>query len=263
MKLFRPPRRKGQKPDPACQSLWLVMSLPCIACRTASLLGEPASVSLASGPVLSWPAPALEHFALRLPRIVAGLHAQPHLRQLLYVRGPGPPPQGFDLVLMHACALRRAAPLCVELCSSSPPTRRARTQVTAISGDDILIHRLRALAAVAARSGSGGDDADEARCGDATCDRQAADNDKSPEETLFAQWAADAGEEDEEEEEEGEEEGVAEPVAEDGWLAVRSPRSGGGGRWSFPAIETRNGVIYKIDKVLTPGILVKRQHDLD
>ncbi len=40
MKLFRPPRRKGQKPDPACQSLWLVMALLCIACRTASFLAS-------------------------------------------------------------------------------------------------------------------------------------------------------------------------------------------------------------------------------
>ncbi len=134
--------------------------------------------------------------------------------------------------------------------------------MTAISGDGILIHRLRALAAVAARSGSGGDDADDETTGgsDATCDATPAETRTSPEETLFAKWAAGAGEE--EEQEEGEEEDVAEPVEEDGWLAVRSPRAGGG-QWTYPAIETRNGVIYKIDKVLTPGILVKGQHDLD
>ena len=132
-------------------------------------------------------------------------------------------------------------------------------QVTAVSGDSILIYRLRALAAAAARPGAL-DSRQEAEkqneSGDrAKCDGQPVEGNTLSEKELLAKWAA--GEDEEQEEQE-----VA--VAEDGWLAVGGPadESHGAG-WVCPAIQTRNGVIYKIDRVLTPGILVTRMHDLD
>ena len=36
-----------------------------------------------------------------------------------------------------------------------------------------------------------------------------------------------------------------------------------GERWDFPSIRTSNGIIYKIDRVLTPGVLVRPAADID